>query len=350
MTAGQRWTLAGLAITAALTLGFGALTSAAYQQARLPLPTEFTLVLYPTRTRSAAAVTPAARKIHLPLLTTGETASATPAAPAVDAPALNVVTAAPSAPAQAYGYQFRFGHSSQGRDITGLALPATNSPMGLVLVCGIHGDEVNAWPVLERLWRDFNSGALTQPPDLSIYFVPALNPDGAAAARRLNANGVDLNRNWDTNDWRKGVELPTLEFLPGGGGPYPFSEPETQAMSGLLTRLGTTHTGGLTVLYFHAVVPPNGLVMPGSQWANGQEEVDGPSQAIGRMLAANTGYDYSPTWVGNYPVTGDASSWAVSQGYRALTIELPTRDTLPGAEADRLYSGILALIGSQANP
>ena len=51
------------------------------------------------------------------------------------------------------------------------------------------------------------------------WIIPVLNPDGYYADQRYNANGVDLNRN--------------LSYMWDGGGPYPFSEPETQALRDL---------------------------------------------------------------------------------------------------------------------
>ncbi len=52
------------------------------------------------------------------------------------------------------------------------------------------------------------------------FLLPIMNPDGYVAYDRWNANGVDLNRNWDG---------PGSGQSPWGG-PYPFSEPETAAM------------------------------------------------------------------------------------------------------------------------
>jgi len=61
--------------------------------------------------------------------------------------------------------------------------------------------------------------------------VPLLNPDGAVAGvdrirGRMNANTVDLNRNWD-HAWRAQA---WHGMNPISGGSAPFSEPETRAM------------------------------------------------------------------------------------------------------------------------
>jgi hypothetical protein len=49
-------------------------------------------------------------------------------------------------------------------------------------------------------------------------FIPVLNPDGLLAkpARRMNANGVDLNRNFPTPQWAK--EAKASSFYGEGGG------------------------------------------------------------------------------------------------------------------------------------
>jgi protein MpaA len=55
--------------------------------------------------------------------------------------------------------------------------------------------------------------------------VPALNIDGVLRSTRVNARGVDLNRNMATNDWSP--EVATPRYHPG---PSANSEPETLAL------------------------------------------------------------------------------------------------------------------------
>jgi protein MpaA len=76
------------------------------------------------------------------------------------------------------------------------------------------------------------------PPGLDLWIVPDLNPDGAAAGRRGNSRGVDLNRNAPWR-WRP---------LHGGffSGTRPLSEPETRAIVGLIS---TQRPG--TAVWFH---------------------------------------------------------------------------------------------------
>ena len=72
---------------------------------------------------------------------------------------------------------------------------------------------------------------------VSIYFVPMLNPDGIELAMsekpswKANGRGVDLNNNYPTlNAQPRSTYVPASQ---GYIGPYPFSEPETQALQTL---------------------------------------------------------------------------------------------------------------------
>lgn len=337
------------ALAAALILavfGLGVLTVVAGYSAPALAPS---IVVQLAGSDSAAARTdagpagPALTRTFLPYITlTGippvlPTPAAAPSGPETATPPPFTIRSAAG--------KFSIGQSVQRRDIVGYAFPGpADSAPALVLVSGIHGDETNAWPVLQSIIDDFGDGDLIQPPNLSVYFIESLNPDGAFFEDRLNANEVDLNRNWDTYDWRTGVQLSPLDFLPAGGGPEPFSEPETRAMRGWLFSLQAKHPAGLTVLYFHAAVPPDGLVTPGTHFTNGRELADTPSRQLGQLLAQATGYDYSNQWTGGYKVTGDASTWTVAQGMRSLTVELPVREPLDAAAALRLRQGLLAVI------
>jgi hypothetical protein len=279
-----------------------------------------------------------------PLPSLQPSAPVSPGAPTAIATAVQPNTPTPSGHPEAAG-KFSIGRSVQGRDIVGYALSgAADSSRALVLVSGIHGDEMNAWPVLGLVLSEFEGGLLARPADLGLYFIESLNPDGTFFEDRLNFHDVDLNRNWDTYDWRTRVQLSPVDFLAAGGGPHPFSEPETSAMRDWLLALQARHTGGVTGVYFHAAVPPDGLVTPGTHFTNGRDLADTPSRELGQVMARVAGYEYSNQWVGGYTVTGDASTWAVAQGMRSITVELPMREPLDSTATLNLRAGILALV------
>jgi len=88
------------------------------------------------------------------------------------------------------------GTSYLGRPI--VAVQIQDSPHRPVIAIGsIHGDESMGLEVVERLR---NSPDI--PEGLNLWIIPTVNPDGLAASVRGNARGVDLNRNFATDDWR----------------------------------------------------------------------------------------------------------------------------------------------------
>ena len=92
--------------------------------------------------------------------------------------------------------EITIGMSHLGRPI--VAVQIQDSPHRPVIAIGsIHGDESMGLEVVERLR---NSPDI--PEGLNLWVIPTVNPDGLAASVRGNARGVDLNRNFATDDWR----------------------------------------------------------------------------------------------------------------------------------------------------
>jgi hypothetical protein len=342
----MRHSISGVELAAALLIAAVVVVIGWLMMALLGLPTAFAINASPASTTVAQipeseATATAALTTAIPVATATPTLLPTGAAfsPAETAsPALALTaTATPHS-------NFTIGQSVDGRDISGVAFPALEEPkQALFLVNGIHGDEMNSAPVIARLLAEVESGAISLPATMGLFVIDSLNPDGAAQGKRLNANGVDLNRNWETYDWRPGVEIAIDYFLPGGGGLAPFSEPETRAMSDWLLALQAEYAN-VTIIYFHAAVWPDGLVTPGTHLADGRELGDAPSREVGQIFAEAAGYDYDNYWPGGYRVTGDASTWAVAQGMHSLTVELPVREALNKAQAAKLREGVLAVI------
>ena len=111
------------------------------------------------------------------------------------------------------------GTSTQDRDIVTLVRPVDALRRRVLVVGGLHGNE----PVSPPTVRSFVEA--TTDDDIEVWLVPEANPDGVRAGTRWNGNGVDLNRNFSWG-WRA-----------DDGGEAPFSEPESQALSGLVERL-----------------------------------------------------------------------------------------------------------------
>ena len=118
-----------------------------------------------------------------------------------------------------------FGHSVQGRELRAVRTGPVERDRVLV-IGSIHGDEREGHEVVRRLRR-------TKPRvGRALWTVKTINPDGVAARTRVNARGVDLNRNFPYR-WR-------AAHGPGSGyyqGPEPASEPETRASMRLIRNL-----------------------------------------------------------------------------------------------------------------
>ncbi|MEI7974209.1 MAG: M14 family zinc carboxypeptidase, partial [Bdellovibrio sp.] len=92
----------------------------------------------------------------------------------------------------------------------------------------IHGDETPAGSV-GRLWVE----RLQQiEPRNTWRVIPMLNPDGVQAKTRTNANKIDLNRNFPTQDWEEKAQAYWKKTTQSNPRRFPgskaASEPETQ--------------------------------------------------------------------------------------------------------------------------
>lgn len=215
-----------------------------------------------------------------------------PAAALAPAPADARRPAHVRAPAHA---RVQLGRSVEGRPI--VLEEFGTGDRGLLVFGGIHGDELGsayvARALAERL-RD--SPGLLGP--LRVGVLAQANPDGLRAGTRLNANRVDLNRNFPAKNWRAHAK--------GRHGAAPASEPETRAIMAAVERLAP-----VCVVSIHAI--------RGRRQCN---NFDGPAGALAEAMSRYNGYPVKPT-IG-YPTPGSFGSWC--GGDRAIptiTLELP---------------------------
>jgi len=102
-----------------------------------------------------------------------------------------------------------------------------------------------------------------------IYFIPIVNPDGHEANTRHNANGVNLNRNYDV-DWGNPLGMAFIDPMGmtkhtyENCGPSPFSEPEAQAMRDFMETLHNRNFAFYLPLHTanHAIEAPWGVMDP----------------------------------------------------------------------------------------
>jgi hypothetical protein len=175
------------------------------------------------------------------------------------------------------------GQSVQGRAIQAVYLGSGRSVV--VVIGGLHAGEENpSADLAEQLARYIGQHVTELPAAVRLVFIPRANPDGYVNLTRVNANGVDLNRNWPTADWAPEA-IHTDEVV--SGGPAPLSEPETSALHDYIDTLAP-----VVVISLHgyaAIVEPN---------------ESGPAMKLGAAYAKAAGYKLIEEWP-YYEITGE---------------------------------------------
>jgi hypothetical protein len=88
----------------------------------------------------------------------------------------------------------KFGSSVNGKDLWSFESGGPPGRTNVILVAGQHGDETAGPKLLFQLLDALESKNIVVPSHLNLIVVPLINPDGAHAGTRNNANNVDLNR------------------------------------------------------------------------------------------------------------------------------------------------------------
>jgi predicted deacylase len=202
------------------------------------------------------------------------------------------------------------GYSAAGRPLEVFRFGA--GEVERMIVAGIHGGyEWNTIALADALIAHLQQNPELIPPEVTLFILRSLNPDGEARARGVNGHdnedGVDLNRNWPSHwkpDWpRDGC----WKYTPVTGGEEPGSEPETQALMSFL--LGSRVDG---LISYHSAVL--GI------FAGGQPP-DEASLRLAEAAAAVSPYPYPPIDTG-CQFTGQLIDWASDNGIAAIDVEL----------------------------
>jgi protein MpaA len=199
---------------------------------------------------------------------------------------------------------------------------AAAQPIRIMLLGGIHGDEMTASAIVFQ-WMQWMQSAPAQ--NFEWMVAPLVNPDGmlAATPTRVNAHGVDLNRNFPTPGWQR--DAPHYWNKVTGSDPRrfpgaaPLSEPETRWLNEQMERFKPE-----VVISVHA---PYGVL-----------DFDGPAptpRQFGRLI-------FNP--VGVYP--GSLGNYSgVHKNVPVITIELPNATAMPAdTEVKRIWLDMLAWI------
>lgn len=91
-------------------------------------------------------------------------------------------------------------------------------------LCGLNSWERRCGDAVDAGFRRSSPPATSLARDSRILIVPVANPDGHSVKRRLNRNGVDLNRNFPADNRRNQKRY----------GDQALSEPESRALHGLI--------------------------------------------------------------------------------------------------------------------
>lgn len=168
------------------------------------------------------------------------------------------------------------GRSVRGRRLVAQRRGAADAARVVLVVGQVHGDEPGGRRVVSALRRE------PAPDGSAIVTVASANPDGAVARTRVNARGVDLNRNFP-GDWRAGARG---RFHPG---PRAASEPETRWVQRLVRAVRPDVT-----VWFHQ---PYGLVhlTPGASRSLVRayaRRVELPARGLPRYFGTATGWQH----------------------------------------------------------
>ena len=196
------------------------------------------------------------------------------------------------------------GHSVEGRALSACHFGAA-APTVLFLG-GVHGDEPEGIRFAEALIAQWRTHGV--PSGVRVCGLPVVNPDGAHASQRVNAHGVDLNRNMPTKDWSPVAA--SVRYHPG---PAPASEPETRALMACVEQLQP-----ILIVSLHSWDP--------------MINVNGPCGEVARVLAKTSGYRIADD-IG-YPTPGSLGTWAgAERQIPTITMELER-----GAAHEQLWS------------
>jgi hypothetical protein len=218
--------------------------------------------------------------------------------------------------------------SQKGVPILKRHIPAAQSgksstkPIRVLLMGGIHGDELTASAIVFQWLQWMN---LPPAQEFEWEVVPVVNPDGLLASKpmRVNANGVDLNRNFPTPDWHRDAPRYWVQRtrrdprrFPGKA---PLSELESRWINAEMERFKPN-----VIISVHA---PFGVL-----------DFDGPvkpPRRFGRLVFTPVGV--YPGSLGNYG--------GMHKNVPVITIELPNAQAMPTeAETKRIWHDMLSWI------
>jgi protein MpaA len=184
--------------------------------------------------------------------------------------------------------------SVMGREIS-VFIYGNDGPITLV-IGGIHGDEPGGVVLAEEFIHRLQTNSIKNLAG-RIVVIPRANPDGLIAGTRVNARGIDINRNFPTRDFKQGYF--TQSCNPGK---QAGSEPETRG----ILHIAEVFKPKL-ILAFHAAL--------------GCVNYDGPGDAIAKVISLENGLPVRQDL--GYPTPGSLGAYfGVERDIPVITWEL----------------------------
>lgn len=165
---------------------------------------------------------------------------------------------------------------------------------GVIVIGVFHGDE----PQGNYLIRQY----LKLKPETNILMIPCLNKSGFEAGTRTNSNGVDLNRNFPTQNWILGKNDDYF------GGNTPSSEEETKFLISIIEKYSPK-----VILTLHSPYKIVNFDAGTKNFEKCKELAKKISDIIGYPVEENIGY----------PTPGSFGTWAgIEHDIPTITLEL----------------------------
>jgi protein MpaA len=192
-----------------------------------------------------------------------------------------------------------------GKSVKGIPITAKifgNGEKKILIIGGTHGNEQEGAFLARSLAITYERNPV--PEGLTLAFLAELNPDGLKSKTRVNARGVDINRNFPARSWQK--KYTQKRYYPGTA---PASEPETKAAMDLIEQFKPD-----LIISIHAPLAC-------MNW-------DGPAEEYAAALAKLSNFPLCAS-VG-YPTPGSLGEYAGrDKQIPVVTIELRYADANP---------------------
>ncbi|MFV0573905.1 MAG: murein tripeptide amidase MpaA [Vibrio sp.] len=193
-----------------------------------------------------------------------------------------------------------YGKSVLGAPLLYFPAQVQTEKSGLI-IAGTHGDETASIVSLSCALRSIENGQLRH------HVILSMNPDGNQLGTRANANEVDLNRNFASENWQSGGTVyrwsthePERD-VEVGTGDAPNSEPETAALCQLIEQL---QPAWVTSFHEPLACIDDPSFSPLAKWLSDKFQLP---------MVEDVGYD----------TPGSFGSWCAERDLLCVTVEFP---------------------------